>query len=75
MARIAEDELQRIKSEISLERLVRARGIELRKHGAISSASVPSTTITIRRSWSRRRRTSGIVSALVRRVARSSTGR
>ncbi|HSP14396.1 MAG TPA: CHC2 zinc finger domain-containing protein [Thermoanaerobaculia bacterium] len=34
MARIADDELERLKSEISLERIVRARGIELRKHGA-----------------------------------------
>jgi DNA primase len=34
MARIADDELERLKSEISLERLVRARGVELRKHGA-----------------------------------------
>lgn len=34
MARIADDELERLKSEISLERLARARGVELRKHGA-----------------------------------------
>jgi DNA primase catalytic core len=34
MARIADDELERLKREISLERLVRARGVELRRHGA-----------------------------------------
>jgi DNA primase len=34
MARIPDDEIGRLKNEISLERLVRARGIELRKHGA-----------------------------------------
>src|ERR671928_685537 len=34
MARIPDDEVDRIKRDIALERLVRARGIELRKHGA-----------------------------------------
>jgi DNA primase len=34
MARISDEELERLKSEISLEQLVRARGIELRRHGA-----------------------------------------
>jgi DNA primase catalytic core len=34
MARIPDEEISRLKNEISLERLVRARGIELRKHGA-----------------------------------------
>ena len=34
MARIPDEEVDRIKREIALERLVRARGIELRKHGA-----------------------------------------
>lgn len=34
MARIPDEEIGRLKNEISLERLVRARGIELRKHGA-----------------------------------------
>ena len=33
MARIAEEELTRLKCEISLERLVEARGVVLRKHG------------------------------------------
>jgi DNA primase len=34
MARIPEDEIERLKREVSLERLVKAAGIELRKHGA-----------------------------------------
>ena len=34
MARIPDEEIDRIKNEIALERLVRARGVELRKHGA-----------------------------------------
>jgi DNA primase len=34
MARIPDEELERLKNEISLERLVRARGVELRRHGA-----------------------------------------
>ena len=34
MARIPESEVERLKSEVSLQRLVEARGIELRRHGA-----------------------------------------
>ena len=34
MARIPDEELERLKSEVSLQRLVEARGIELRRHGA-----------------------------------------
>jgi DNA primase len=34
MARIPDDEIERLKKEVSLERLVTAAGIELRKHGA-----------------------------------------
>ncbi len=33
MARISEDELERLKQDISLLRLVEARGIVLKKHG------------------------------------------
>ena len=33
MARIPEEEIQRLKREVSLERLVEAQGIELRRHG------------------------------------------
>ena len=34
MARIPSSEVDRLKSEMSLQRLVEARGIELRRHGA-----------------------------------------
>ena len=34
MARIPEDEIERLKEEVSLERLVAGAGIELRRHGA-----------------------------------------
>ena len=34
MARIAEDEIERLKMEIAVERLAEARGIALKKHGA-----------------------------------------
>ena len=34
MARIPDDEIERLKREVSLEQLVAAAGIELRKHGA-----------------------------------------
>jgi DNA primase catalytic core len=34
MARIAEEEIERLKGEVSLARLVEARGIELKRHGA-----------------------------------------
>ena len=33
MARIPEEEIHRLKREVSLERLVEAQGIELRRHG------------------------------------------
>lgn len=34
MARIPDEEIERLKAEVSLERLVSAAGIELRRHGA-----------------------------------------
>ena len=34
MARIAEDEIERLKREVSLERLAEARGVKLGRHGA-----------------------------------------
>jgi hypothetical protein len=34
MARIPEEHLARLKAEVSLQRLVEAGGIELRRHGA-----------------------------------------
>jgi DNA primase catalytic core len=33
MARIADDELERLKREVSIQRLVEARGVKLRRHG------------------------------------------
>ena len=34
MARIPDDEIERLKQEVPLERLVEAQGIELKRHGA-----------------------------------------
>src|SRR3954452_9634736 len=34
MARIPDSEIERLKQEVSLQRLVEARGIELKRHGA-----------------------------------------
>ena len=34
MARIAEEEIERLKREVSLERLAEARGVKLKRHGA-----------------------------------------
>src|SRR5690348_2271608 len=34
MARIPDSEIERLKREVSIERLVKAAGVELRKHGA-----------------------------------------
>jgi len=34
MARIPEEEIERLKREISLERLAEARGVKLKRHGA-----------------------------------------
>jgi CHC2 zinc finger len=34
MARIAEEEIERLKREVSLERLAEARGVRLKRHGA-----------------------------------------
>src|SRR6187401_3351253 len=34
MARVSEAELERLKKEVSLERLAQARGVELKRHGA-----------------------------------------
>jgi hypothetical protein len=34
MARIPDDQIERLKQEVSLERLVQAQGIELKRHGA-----------------------------------------
>lgn len=34
MARIPDEEIERLKQEVSLQRLVEAQGIELKRHGA-----------------------------------------
>jgi DNA primase len=34
MARISESEIERLKREISVERLAEARGVKLKRHGA-----------------------------------------
>jgi DNA primase len=34
MARIPEEEIERLKREVSVQRLAEARGVELKKHGA-----------------------------------------
>jgi DNA primase len=34
MARIAEEEIERLKHEVSVERLAEARGVQLKRHGA-----------------------------------------
>ena len=34
MARVAQDEIERLKADVSVQRLAEARGVELRRHGA-----------------------------------------
>jgi len=34
MARIAEDELERLKQQVSVQRLAEGRGVKLKRHGA-----------------------------------------
>ncbi len=50
MARIPEAEIDRLKAEISLERLAESRGVKLKRHGVDLMGLCPSTTIT-RRRW------------------------
>ena len=71
MARIPNEEIERLKTEVSVERLVEARGVELRASTARTCWALSrSTTTESRRSWSRRRRTSGTASARARRAGR-----
>ena len=75
MARIPEDEVERLKREVSVERLAEARG-----HQADTGmeptcwASAPSTTTATRRWSSLRRRISGTAWARATRAGRPSTG-
>jgi DNA primase len=41
MGRLPEAQIERLKAEVSLQRLVEARGIELRRHGADLLGAVP----------------------------------
>lgn len=50
MARIPEEEIERLKASVSLERLVVARGVRLERHGADLLGCVRFTT-TVRRRW------------------------
>ena len=61
MARIPEHEIERIKQEVSVQRLAEARGIKLEPPRGGPDRAVPfSRPIASRRSSSRRRRTCGI---------------
>ena len=53
-----DDDIERLKRNISIEAICRERGIQLDKHGSpgSSSASAPSTRTTTHPSWSRRKR-------------------
>jgi len=53
MARTPDDELERLKQDVALERLAEARGIKLKRHGSESSAA--GSTPTCKRSWSGRK--------------------
>ena len=74
MARIPDDEVERLKREVSVQRLAEARGIKLTRHGADLLASARSTTTATRRWLSLRRRISGTVWALATWAERPSTG-
>ncbi len=43
MARIPDTELERLKREVSLERLAEARGVKLERRGADGTARAPSS--------------------------------
>jgi len=65
MARIPEHEVERLKREVSVQRLAEARGIKLHRHGADRS-----TTTAARRWSSLRRRISGTALEPATRAAR-----
>ena len=74
MARIPESEVERLKKEISVQRLAEARGIKLTRHGADLWACARSTTTGTRRWLSLRQRISGTAWELATRAERPSTG-
>jgi DNA primase len=51
MARIANEVVERLKREVSLERLVRASGIALKKHGENLIGLCPFYDDRLRASW------------------------
>ena len=51
MARIPDEEIERLKREVSLEKLVTGFGIELRKHGADLIGTLSRFTTTESRRW------------------------
>ena len=73
MARVPDEEIERLKKEVSLERLAEARGVVLTRHGADLRGGF---LMTGSRVWGlRRRRIFGIVWELARRAGRRSIGR
>jgi hypothetical protein len=51
MARIANDELERLKQQVSVERLVVARGVRLKRHGKDLIGRARCTTTRARAWW------------------------
>jgi DNA primase len=51
MARIPESEIERLKTDVSLVRLVDAKGIALKRHGADLLGLCPSTPTASPRWW------------------------
>ena len=70
MARIPDEEIDRLKREIDLAVWSAAAASSCAPTARTCSASVPSTTITTRRWSSRRRRTSGTAWARARAAGR-----
>ena len=74
MARIPDEEIERFKREVSLERLAEARGVKLKRHGADLIGLCPFHEDHSPRSSSARRKISGTVSVRAAREERPSTG-
>jgi hypothetical protein len=66
MARIPDQDLERLKHEVSLARLIEGQGHKLTSQGRISRVGVRGTTVTTRRAASSlRKRISGTASAVM----------
>jgi DNA primase len=74
MARIPDDVIERLKQDISLERVAEARGVKLTRNGADLIGLCPFTTTMNPASSSTQSKTCGIVWGPARPVAPSSTG-